>query len=341
MKKFSLFGQGLLGPIEPEVKSILTRRFNIVPFSVLSARDGNWQQRKRAWLKLGIQGASGRFELSGVEPVGLSGSCESYRTARRNSADHYSKLSKPAFAIGNKTEWENGNAGTGGGSLFDPVLCELIYKWFCVPNGRCLDPFCGGSTSGIVGTALGYRFVGIDTRPEQIAANIPQATRLGLFPKWICGDSEKLDSLISEKTRFDLIWTDPPYFDLEIYGGQKNDGSMHRSFEDFLKWYRRIFAVCVSRLRNNRFVAIKIGEVRGKDGAYLNLVGETIKTFTRLGLSYYNEIILVTPAGSLPIRTSKQFQSSRKIGKTHQQCLVFWKGDPKNIKNLFSHLKIG
>jgi hypothetical protein len=93
-------------------------------------------------------------------------------------------------------------------------------------------------------------------------------------------------------------------------------------------------------LNNNRFIAIKIGEVRGKNGAYVNLIGETVKTFTDLGLSYYNEIILVTARGSLPIRTSKQFQSSRKIGKTHQQILVFWKGDPRDVKKTFADLVI-
>ena len=348
MKKFSLGIDGLLGKIGPDLGSVLAKRFNIVPFSVLRTYSKDWGEQKRKWLALGIQGASGRFEANGAQSIGLSDSCSSYITAARSSSDPYSKIAKSkrgknAFAIGNKTEYENGGTPdtTSGTSIFDPVLCELVYRWFCPPGGRCLDPFCGGSTNGIVGTALGYRFTGIDTRPEQIAANIPQAERLGLSPKWICGDSEKIDDLISENRMFDLIWTDPPYFDLETYGGVRNDGSMHRTFPDFLKWYRRVFSVCVERLKENRFAAIKVGEVRGKDGAYLNFVGETIKTFTRLGLHYYNEIILVTAAGSLPIRTSKQFQSSRKIGKTHQNVLVFWKGDPREIKTYFSKIRIG
>jgi len=61
-KEFSLFGEGLLGKIEPSVRSVLAKRFTMTPFSVLSAREGAWQKRKRAWLALGIQGASGRFD---------------------------------------------------------------------------------------------------------------------------------------------------------------------------------------------------------------------------------------------------------------------------------------
>jgi len=37
----------------------------------------------------------------------------------------------------------------------------------------------------------------------------------------------------------------------------------------------------------------------------------------------------VTAAGSLPIRVGKQFSTTRKLGKTHQQCLVFLKGDAR------------
>lgn len=40
----------------------LAEQFGVPPFSVLSARDGWWQDRKRAWLALGIQSELGRGE---------------------------------------------------------------------------------------------------------------------------------------------------------------------------------------------------------------------------------------------------------------------------------------
>jgi hypothetical protein len=48
--------------------SSLADRFGIPPFSVLNAREGWWQGRKRAWLALGIQSELGRGEnLSAME----------------------------------------------------------------------------------------------------------------------------------------------------------------------------------------------------------------------------------------------------------------------------------
>ena len=41
------------------------------------------------------------------------------------------------------------------------------------------------------------------------------------------------------------------------------------------------------------------------------------------------DLILVTPAGSLPIRVGKQFRGSRKVGRRHQYVLNFVKGDAR------------
>lgn len=60
-----LFGE----KINP-ASSILGIRFGVPPFSVLSAREGEWQERKRRWLALGIQSELGR---GGVVPGGGGG----------------------------------------------------------------------------------------------------------------------------------------------------------------------------------------------------------------------------------------------------------------------------
>lgn len=49
-------------PSEDILRVSLSDRFGVPPFSVLSARDGWWQDRKRAWLRLGIQSELGRGE---------------------------------------------------------------------------------------------------------------------------------------------------------------------------------------------------------------------------------------------------------------------------------------
>src|ERR1039457_212157 len=64
MADFSLHGTDLFGnPIEVEPYCKLADDFIIPPFSVLNAREGEWQERKRKWLSLGIKGEEGRPDL--------------------------------------------------------------------------------------------------------------------------------------------------------------------------------------------------------------------------------------------------------------------------------------
>jgi hypothetical protein len=47
----------------------------------------------------------------------------------------------------------------------------------------------------------------------------------------------------------------------------------------------------------------------------------------RQGARLYNKAILATMVGTAAMRVTKQFQSGRKLAKTHQNVLVFCKGD--------------
>lgn len=54
-----------------DAKKTLSERFGIPPFSVLDARQGYWQDRKRAWIALGIRSEIGR----GENALGFSAQC--------------------------------------------------------------------------------------------------------------------------------------------------------------------------------------------------------------------------------------------------------------------------
>jgi hypothetical protein len=46
--------------VRPDPRGILKDKFIMPPFSVLNAREGDWQERKRKWIALGIQSELGR-----------------------------------------------------------------------------------------------------------------------------------------------------------------------------------------------------------------------------------------------------------------------------------------
>jgi hypothetical protein len=217
-----------------------------------------------------------------------------------------------------------------GTSIFDPVLCELAYRWFCPPGGLVLDPFAGGSVRGIVAAKCGRRYIGIDLSPRQVEANHAQAEAIcaGVeIPTWACGDASVILGELGTVTA-DFVFSCPPYGDLEVYSDNPADLSTMAPAA-FMAAYRKIVAAAVGKLKEDRFACFVVGDYRDKQGFYRNFPGETIAAFAAAGAGLYNEAILVTAAGSLPIRAGKQFSSSRKLGKTHQNVLVFCRGDPR------------
>lgn len=226
-----------------------------------------------------------------------------------------------------------------GTSIFDPVLCETQYLWFTKEGDAILDPFAGGSVRGIVAVQLGRSYTGIDLRQEQIDANKVNADFCGLQikPKWICGDSQEIcDQAPGE---YDYVFTCPPYGDLEKYSDNANDLS-NMEADEFDAAYIKILQNAVSMLKDDRFACIVVGNYRDKRGYLRDLVGITVKAMEDAGAHYYNDFVFVTPCGSLPIRAGKAFQASRKMGRTHQYCLCFVKGDPKKATDRLGEVEI-
>ena len=51
-------------------------------------------------------------------------------------------------------------------------------------------------------------------------------------------------------------------------------------------------------------------------------------------------MILVNQIGNLQMRAGRYFSAGRKVGKQHQNVLVFYKGNPKNIKQNYPELDL-
>jgi len=333
-----LFGKDLLGnSMEVKAAGKLAEKFMLPPFSVLNAREGWWQARKAAWLALGIESEVGRAAPTG----GSARKAADYSNRERGDVAGRA-IPKNPQGRGKNLTFQGGAASIDGyrvkeglrdstteqgTSIFDPTLCELAYRWFAPPGGQIIDPFAGGSVRGIVAARLGYKYWGCDLRPEQIEANGRQAAALcpDNKPVWACGDAaDELDTA----PRADFVFSCPPYGDLERYSDDPRDLSA-MDHPRFVEMYNFITEKACKALKPNRFAGYVIGNYRNPDtGLYRDLVGETIAAFKEAGCGLYNEAILVTQVASLSIRAEAQFTASRKLGKTHQNVLVFIKGDP-------------
>lgn len=293
---------------EPTGES-LNDKFIVPPFSVLDTRQGYWQKRKKQWKALGIESEKGRKENLTFAP----------------NLPEYTKYGGNLKGVAPQT------------SIFDPVLCEVMYKWFNVECGSIYDCFAGGSVRGIVAEKLGYKYTGIDLRQEQIDANIENAQAIGVKPQWFCDDSKNADNYILDES-VDMIFSCPPYADLEVYSDDPRDIS-NMEYSDFCEAYKEIISIACRKLKQNRFAVFVVGDVRDKSGYYRNFVDFTKKCFNENGLLTYNELILVEQIGTAAMIVAPMFKN-RKVAKTHQNVLVFYKGDIKMIPSNYSVIKI-
>lgn len=290
----------------------LSGDFIVPPLSILDTRLAGWKNRRQMWDSM-VDGRLGRPENGiWVGPANL-----------------YVKMGKT-----------NPNL-TKGTSVFDPVLCELMYRWFNIEGGSILDPFSGGDTRGVVAAMLGYDYMGVDLRSEQVSENQSQYRELGDRPtghaEWQVGNSKDIESICCDR-KFDMVFSCPPYLDLEKYSDDEADLA-NMSHEQFYRVYEQIIASSAKLLKPNRFAVFVVGNVREKGFAQSLLVERTIKAFIDAGMAFYNHLILINPM-ALKAITCRKSMGTRKVGLVHQDVLVFTNASSNQaIKDNFPPIK--
>ncbi len=294
-----------------EISIKLNDKFIIPPMSILDTRQGYWQERKAIWNEyLKEEGASRE------ETLGKEGEAKYGHLAGRTEG--------PVKGIGQSV------------SLFDPVLAEVIFHWFAPEGGSIIDPFAGDIRKGGVAGFIGHTFTGIELRKEQVEINKSQIERLNHQDKvkYINDDGTKILNHIKEDSQ-DLLFSCPPYYDLETYSKLPDDASNQETYEDFIKIIDEALTDGIKCLKDNRFAVIVVGDLRRKDGYYYNFHEDIKYIFQKSGMRLYNELILIESGGSAALRANNAMKSRKQI-KTHQNVLVFYKPEENHKVELES-----
>lgn len=284
-------------PVKELPRGNLADDFLIMPASILNTRDAKWQARKRAWNDL----------------IGDDGES-------RTGALAFSKL------ISSK----HGSHGSANVSILDAVLAEIINKWFLpteVPAGAKLktcDPFAGDSVFGYVSGYLGAEFTGIELRQEQADLNNMRGQAVGA--RYICDDGQNIAQHLTPESQ-DLVFSCPPYFDLEKYSDDPKDASNQKEYGAFLNILSNALTGAAACLKKNRFAVIVMSNVRNHStGGYYDICGDICRIMQAAGMILYNEFILVNIIGTGAMRTRGNMKTRKNV-RCHQEVLVFYKGD--------------
>lgn len=219
---------------------------------------------------------------------------------------------------------------SGGVSLFDPVLAELAYTWFCPPGGLVVDPCAGGAVRGLVAAHLGHRYLGVDLSADQVAANRALAddwAGRGLLPtrpRWIAGDGRRLTDHTTDPA--DYILACPPFHNRERYSDHPDDLSAMR-WPAFVDAHRQLVAAAVAVLADNRLLTWVISDIRDHRGHLRGLPALAAQHLRDAGTHLINEQVLVAPTGTLRKIMRPAWEAARTTTRHHQHVITAVKGD--------------
>lgn len=314
----------------------LADRFVIPPFSILDSRKGYWQARKKTWSELiGDAGESRNDSLITSPEMKFKDIYQKTREHRKSLGLSFKEyLDK--YVPEDVKEREAEKVLSAGVSLLDPVMAELVCRWFGLENCKTFDCFAGDSVFGYVSAHLGNEFTGIELREEQARLNNERVE--GMSARYINDDGQNVAQHIAPGSQ-DLLFSCPPYFDLEVYSDLPNDASNQGTYAEFLDILTNAFKAAIGCLKEDRFAVIVVGDIREKKtGFYYNFVDDIKRIFRDNGAALYNEIILIEAGASAGLRAAR-YMESRKVVKMHQNVLVFYKGTPGNIKQTFKKIE--
>lgn len=305
------------------VKGALAAEFLVAPFTVLDTTSGWWRSRKTEWRRRvpSMAGHATRDDAE-ISQGGLRALADAKDPGRRY---------------------------IDGVSVFDPVLAELVVRWWSAPGDVVLDPFAGGPVRGVVTGCAGREYHGVDLRAEQVQDDEDVAVEYagliragtgdtpGILPSYYVGDAAELGAVEDLPGLVDLVFTCPPYGDLEKYSDDPLDLS-NMSWPAFLEAHTQAITAAADRLRPDRFMVWVVGEVRDGPRGQRGLVPATIRAMQDAGLGYHGDAVLVTSVASMALSAGRIMRGTRTLTRRHQNVIIGVKGSAKRATDRLQDL---
>jgi DNA modification methylase len=211
-------------------------------------------------------------------------------------------------------------------SEFHAGLAENIVRYWSVENSNIVDCFAGRVTRAVVSMSLKRNYYGYEISKKTLNKSINHLKEIGLYESNYFGNIYNNDGCKMEHTKnnfADLVFTCPPYHNLEKYESCDNQLSDIKNYEEFLEKIK-VCAFNIHRvLKNNGFCVWVCADWRSSKG--LNLFhNDTIQIFKEKNLIPYDVIILKNISPFAALQAGK-VASKRYTSKIHEYILVFRK----------------
>jgi len=214
-------------------------------------------------------------------------------------------------------------------SKFSPLTAECIINYWSNPGDTILDPF-SGRTRAIVSSLKERHYIGFEVS-KNVADIMQQKIDKGIIdkeldkeypPKLINDDCVNIDK--HDIPEIDLLFTCPPYFNLEKYESCEGQLSDINDYSVFLQQLKERLSKSCDLLKPEGYAAIVIGDFRMNKKFYM-LHHEVLNIMQQLNMLVHDIIILQTVTWDVAAYRFGSLKKSKKVSKVHEYLLIFKK----------------
>lgn len=206
-------------------------------------------------------------------------------------------------------------------SIFNPHLAQMILSAYVPEKQDIYDGFAGGGTRGLVASAMGHNYTGVEIRQEEVDRLVERQKELGVEFIVHCADSQFYDITPND---FDFSYTCPPYYDLEVYSPLEGDMSNVQTYEEFLGMLKNSIEVTYKGLKPGSFFIMVVGNFRDKKGDLRHFNGDTIRLGKEVGFVLHDELVF-WGASDVAYQRLGQFVANRRSVRVHEYIIIFKK----------------
>jgi DNA modification methylase len=206
-------------------------------------------------------------------------------------------------------------------SEFHSGVAENIIRYWSMKGSVVVDPFAGRVTRAIVTTKLEREYFGYEITPNTYKRSLNHFNKHNVNPTLYNGDGIKLGN--TKDNTADLVFTCPPYFNIEKYESCDNQLSDIKDYTKFMDTMNECVVNVKRVLKEGAFAVFVVADFR-IGGELKSFSSDLIRSFKDNDMIHWDTIIMenISPFATL---TAYQAACKRYVPKTHEYILVFRK----------------
>lgn len=213
-------------------------------------------------------------------------------------------------------------------SEFNPTVAKNIISFWSNPKDLIFDPF-SGRTRALVSYAMDRMYVGCEVSKDVVDYMYNKFFELNLINKNDFGVDIINDDCLNIKkhyeNEFDMIFTCPPYWNLEKYESCIGQLSDIKKYDVFLNELKKRLDVSLSLLKKDGYMCLVVGDFR-KKGQYIPFHSDIINFMKENKSVKLHDVITIQ---NIPFGAAAYYFGSLKqykiTAKSHEYLIVFKK----------------